>query len=168
MQKVNQYLPTEKEIVNFFTEHPGGFGVIRITELLIQGKVNHTTPHEEEWKHVRGILYSLKIRNLLVVKNEGKQVVEELFYSTPERLDKYHNPDMNTANTNSAKTIIGVINNNGVMSIGDYTKNENIQNEQIESVWKQITIGVVIVVIGAGLLYVIQYFTGMNIQSQGV
>ncbi|MBP9842887.1 MAG: hypothetical protein KBC62_02675 [Candidatus Pacebacteria bacterium] len=168
MKKVNQYLPTEEEIVTFFENHSGPIGVIRLTELLISGKVNHTTPHEEEWKHVRGILYSLKSRDIVVVKEEGKQVIEELFYSTPDRIEKYHNPDTDKPNSNITKTIIGVVNNNGVMPIGDYTKTENVQNEKIQSARKQIILIVIGGAILAILLYAIYVVTGINLQSPGI
>jgi hypothetical protein len=156
MQKVSQYLPTENEIITFFDSHSGSHTVLRITELLIHGKVNHTTPHEEEYNHVRSILHSLKSKGFLVAENEGKNVIEESFYSTPDRLEKYHYPEVDKATGDVRNTTISGVINNGVMTIGDYNKTENIQNEGTPSSLKQIIIAVV-----AGVI--VAFIIGINV-----
>jgi hypothetical protein len=168
MKKVNQYLPTEEEIVTFFGNHSGPTGVINITGSLINGKVNHTTPHEKELAHVFKILHTLKSRGFVVVENEGKQIIEQLFYSTPDRIEKYHNPDMNRPNSDITKIIIDVVNNNGVMQIGDYTKTENVQNENSQPAWKKITIGFLIGISSVIFFYAVYLVTGIDLQSPGV
>lgn len=154
MQKVSQYLPTENEIIAFFDSHSGGHTVIRITELLINGKVNHITPHDEEWKHVRGILYNLKSKDFLVAENEGKHVTEESFYSTPDRLEKYHHPEVNKTNNAIGDNISQII-NNGNINYGDNNKIEIFRNTDTQSSVKQIIIaviaGVVVLIIGINI-----------------
>ena len=154
MQKVSKYLPTENEIVDFFDSHSGGYTVIRITEWLINGKVNHTTPHDEEWKHVRGILYNLKSKDFLVVENEGKHVTEESFYSTPDRLEKYHHPEVNK--TYAIEDNIRQIINTGNINYGNNNKIETLQNVDTQSSLKQLIIAVV-----AGV--VVSLIIGINV-----
>lgn len=79
--------PTENEVMKFFEQHSGFKTVIRISELLICKY--HSNLQDKEWKHVWAILHSLKRDNFLIVKNEGKNVLEEEFSSTPDRVIRY-------------------------------------------------------------------------------
>lgn len=91
-QKTNEYLPSEEEVATFFQNHQGWHPVLRITELLINGKVNHTTPLDREWGCVRKTLHKLKSEGILIVENEGRNIHEEKFSSTPDRIERYFEP----------------------------------------------------------------------------
>lgn len=74
----------EEEIIDFFNEHNARFKVFRIAELLIK----HNNIQDEEWKHIRGLLYKLKNNGYIMVENKGDPNTEE-FYTTPDRIEKY-------------------------------------------------------------------------------
>jgi len=79
--------PNESEIMLFFQKHADFKTVFRISELLISKY--HNNIQEEEWRHIWAILHDLKRDDFLIVKNEGKNIHEEEFTSTPDRTRRY-------------------------------------------------------------------------------
>lgn len=112
---------TEKHIIDFFSSHTGSHTVFRIAELL----TSHNNPQDAEINHVRKILHKLKSENFLLVKNEGENIHEEKFSSTPDRIEKYYEAESKARDYFNNKNVdrSGVIsfdysNNNGVYYIG--------------------------------------------------
>lgn len=86
------YLPTKNEIMEFFKNHTGYMPVIRIAELLVAPHVQRSSPLDEEWKHIQSFLHQLKMQDFLLIQNEGENIYNEKFSSTPDRIDRYFNP----------------------------------------------------------------------------
>ena len=84
---MNIVLPTKDQIMTFFKNHTGFFTVLRISELLVSH--DHNNVQDEEWKHVRRLLHSLKADDFLLVKNEGEDIHNERFSATPNRIERY-------------------------------------------------------------------------------
>jgi len=84
---MNLIYPTRDEIIEFFRSHSGFHTVYRISELLISN--HHSNIQDVEWKHVLKILHQLKSEGYLLIKNEGENIHEEQFSSTPDRLEKF-------------------------------------------------------------------------------
>jgi hypothetical protein len=84
---MNLIYPTEKEVVEFFESHNDFITVHRISELLVAP--HHNNLQEEEWKHIKKILHDLKSKRYLLVENEGKNIYDEKFSSTPDRIARY-------------------------------------------------------------------------------
>jgi hypothetical protein len=79
--------PPEYEIMLFFRTHTGFNSVHRISELLIGP--HHSNMQDKEWQHIRTLLHHLKRDDFLLVKNEGGNIYDEQFGSTPDRVDRY-------------------------------------------------------------------------------
>jgi len=71
----------------FFRTHSDFHTVYRISELLISP--HHNNIQDDEWQHIRNLLHSLKRDDFLIVKNEGGNIHEEKFGSTPDRVQRY-------------------------------------------------------------------------------
>ncbi len=71
----------------FFRTHSDFHSVYRISELLIAQ--HHNNIQDEEWQHIRTLLHRLKRDHFLMVKNEGGNIHEEKFGSTPDRVERY-------------------------------------------------------------------------------
>lgn len=84
---MNLIFPSENEVMKFFRTHSDFHAVYRISELLISP--HHNNVQDTEWQHVRDILHRLKRNNFLIVKNEGGNIYEEKFSSTPDRVQRY-------------------------------------------------------------------------------
>ncbi len=84
--------PTKNEIMIFFKTHNGFIDIYRISQLLVTPFVQRSTPMDEEWQHIQLFLHQLKSDNFLLIQNEGQNIYEEKFSSTPDRIDKYFNP----------------------------------------------------------------------------
>lgn len=113
---------TEKQVIDFFSGHTGSHTVFRIAELLIK----HNNPQDSEINHIRTILHKLKSEGILLVKNEGENIHEEKFSSTPDRIEKYYEIESKSKDYFGNKSIdqSGTVqfdysNNNGVYYIGE-------------------------------------------------
>ena len=84
--------PSKKEIMEFFKIHSGYIDVYRISQLLVTPHVQRSTPVNEEWQHIQLFLHQLKSDNFLLIQNEGQDIYNEKFSSTPDRIEKYFNP----------------------------------------------------------------------------
>lgn len=107
---------TEEQVINFFKDRAGSREVLSICQSLIpRGNVQ-----EAEINHVRKILHKLKTEGYLLVQNEGENIFEEKFSSTPDRLKKYFEAVSRNKNYNQNK------NTNDVGSVSfDYSSNEH-------------------------------------------
>jgi hypothetical protein len=77
--------PSKDQIITFFQSHTDFFNVIRICELLItRGNVQ-----PQEIAHIKDILHELKAGDFLLVENEGRDIYNERFSSTPDRIKRY-------------------------------------------------------------------------------
>lgn len=84
------YLPTEGEVIRFFDSRTGYQNVFDISTGLVAPHIKtRSQPSDEEWKHVRGLLHVLKVDGYLLVQNEGSDIYNEKFTSTPEKIKKY-------------------------------------------------------------------------------
>lgn len=86
---MNLILPTREEIVEFFRHHHGYISVIDIATALIVPQVQRSTPVDEEWGHVRTLLHELKSGGFLLVQGEGRDIYNEKFSTTPDRIQQY-------------------------------------------------------------------------------
>ena len=74
---------------------------MRISELLVAH--HHSNLQDKEWQHIRGFLHELKSEGFLLVKNEGEDIYNEQFGTTPDRIKKYFSK--NEVQDNSDLTI---------------------------------------------------------------
>jgi len=70
----------------FFRARSGFVKTIRICEFLIAPRNN---VQGEEIEHIKGFLHELKSKDFLLVENEGQDVYNEGFSSTPNRVARY-------------------------------------------------------------------------------
>lgn len=116
--------PTENEIIDFFVNHTGYISVLRISELLIASY--HSNIQEGEWKHVYKLLHKLKAEGFLLIQNEGEDIYNEKFSSTPDRIEKFleKTTKINNFYNNKNQNKTGVVefiysSNNGTYLIGE-------------------------------------------------
>ncbi len=121
---MNLSYPTQDEIMEFFSTYSGFHTVYRITELLVAP--DHNNVQDSEWKHIQKVLHKLKSEGFLLIKNEGENIHEEEFSSTPDRIDRYLEATSQTKNffDNKNLNLIGEVsfdysNNNGLYIIGE-------------------------------------------------
>ncbi|HWC57655.1 MAG TPA: hypothetical protein VG621_01740 [Candidatus Paceibacterota bacterium] len=86
---MNIIQPTKDQIMEFFRNHSDFQSVLTISQLLVAH--DHNNVQDEEWKHVKSLLHQLKADNFLIIENEGKDIYNEKFSSTPDRIDMYFN-----------------------------------------------------------------------------
>lgn len=85
---------TKEDLMAFFAKHTDFHHVHRISELL----VSHQNIQEEEIKRIRQILHELKSGDYVIVQNEGANIYEEKFSSTPDRVSRFLNELSKTKN----------------------------------------------------------------------
>jgi hypothetical protein len=83
--------PSKNQIMKFFLDRSGFMSVVRICELLVAHDHNNVQP--EEIQHIKGFLHQLKSQDFLLIKNEGEDIYNESFSSTPDRIEKYFAKD---------------------------------------------------------------------------
>ncbi len=84
---MNLIFPNENEVMMFFRTHTDFHTVYRISELLVSP--HHSNIQADEWQHIRDVLHRLKRDDFLIVKNEGGNIHDEKFGSTPDRVQRY-------------------------------------------------------------------------------
>ncbi len=79
-----EYL-SKDQVIAFFQSHTDFFNVFEICEFLIpRGNVQ-----SQEIAHIKDILHELKSGDFLLVQNEGRDIYNERFSSTPDRIKRF-------------------------------------------------------------------------------
>lgn len=76
---------SEEDVINYFKDRTGHHPVFLVAKRLI----DRNNIQDEEIFHIRSVLHKLKVRGYLLVENEGADIYQEEFMSTPDRVEKY-------------------------------------------------------------------------------
>lgn len=88
---MNIELKTIDEVMQFFKSRHGYMSVNRICELLVR----YNNIQAPEIECIKKHLHKLKREGFLLVKNEGDDIYNEEFASTPERVNDYFSEGKN-------------------------------------------------------------------------
>lgn len=145
---------TEEEVINFFKDRAGSREVFSICQSLI----NRGNIQDAEINHIRKTLHKLKVGGYLLVQNEGENIYEEKFSSTPDRIEKYFETVSESINNvKNVTTNSGIVAGGAITAGGDIfvngTKKILSQNIHISSqkLWYEKPIGILFLMITGGL-----------------